>query len=291
MSNALLFDPNSFEHDRYVCKKIADMITKQCFTFEQFNCSLIKTIDARSYDDERLKTLCIHASPIRNRIGIGEDGIEAQIGENSVDIERHKAIHFNYGIEGFLAYTDVELKLNYVMLYSPANRDLIRSNPVPKGSNGKIGEYFIAWRDFFISGEYKRDKNKLERVFHYQKADMTRKDLYSLYLIPNVDFGFNELDEKKKDYDKDDEYCKEIFGDGYETRLDDPRVDARDMSTPLGKDCVIVPGNFTRIVSPNGDNSHELLCYFYDKYQALCKKEDRLPMAFSLLDEFVAKTR
>ena len=291
MSNALLFDPNSSEHDVYVCQKTADMIANHFFTYEQFHCDRIRTIDARSFDEKRLETLCIHTSPIKNRISIADSGIQAQIGVNSVDIEYHKAIHFNYGIEGFLAYTDVELKLNYVMLYSPANRDLVRNNPMPSGSNREIGKLFLTWRDFLISGEYKNDKDKLARVYHYQKENMIRKDVYSLYLIPDIDFSFDELDEKKKDYDGKDEYCREIFGEGFETRLNNPRVDARDMSTPLGADFVVSPDNLVRITSPDGDNSHELLCYFYDRYQELCKKESRRAMKFSLLDDFVLKTR
>ena len=98
MSNALLFDPNSSEHDVYVCQKTADMIANHFFTYEQFHCDRIRTIDARSFDKKRLETLCIHTSPIKNRISIANSGIRAQIGVNSVDIEYHKAIHFNYGM-------------------------------------------------------------------------------------------------------------------------------------------------------------------------------------------------
>ena len=291
MSNVLLFNPNSVEHDRYVCQRIANMITKLSFTHEQFACEKIQPMHVEALDFERLDGIIVHFSPIKNRISIAENGIEARCGTNSRYYDSKKAIHFTYGIEGLLANVEIMLRLSLINLYSPSNSQHdIPTKGLSDEDYNQINTWMTEWMDYITSGAYRYDTKKLSRVYQFVKDELARCDLYTLYLIPDADFYFNEISEEKLLLSEGDDYTDEIYGVGTLTNLKVTTVDSRDMSTPLGEDYTIGTNDIRRYVGPNGDNAYCLIRYFYQRYLDKCKSEGYKPTEFALLADFIDKT-
>ena len=78
MSNVLLFNPCSAEHDDYVRQRIANMIARLSFTHGQLACDDIPTVHAETLGSKRLGEIIAHLSPIKNRISIAKSALRSK---------------------------------------------------------------------------------------------------------------------------------------------------------------------------------------------------------------------
>lgn len=257
----------------------------------------IKLLDISTLSNEELKTIIFHHSLKKYKNAIDREGVKTRIGMNSEGIDYLEAIYFSYGIEAVLQTWDVWLKWRANRLGDPYFQEeykeliaAIRNGTATEQEKKEFWYKCKLWNDEFLSGEYKRDKEKMNFLFEFQIDEMIASNYYVLDLVEGKDFSFDEIDVKKDRELKKDKnslsYRKFIEINGGHSNMETPLVDKWNMNTFLGKKIIINPDRVKQLTVPNGKNDVlSVVLFLYDKYKEITQDEQQVH--FDVLDEYI----
>ena len=259
----------------------------------------IRKLDLSRLSNEELQQSCFHYSLKKDKNSIDKNGLETRIGRNSEGIDKLSSIYFSYGIEGALETWDVWLKWRANRLYSPywqeENKEIVEKLENDTATEQEKKEYYYKaqlWNEKFSSGEYRKDKEKMEFLFDFQMDEMLASNYYLLDLKEGEDFSFDEIDVKKdanlqrKDNPNDMGY--KIFQEMYGPYSDfeNSKVDKWNMNTFLGKQITIAPDRIKQLTLPSGKSDvFSIVSFMYEKYKEITPEDKQVQ--FDLLDDYM----
>ena len=259
----------------------------------------IRKLDLSRLSNEELQQSCFHYSLKKDKNSIDKNGLETRIGRNSEGIDKLSSIYFSYGIEGALETWDVWLKWRANRLYSPywqeENKEIVEKLENDTATEQEKKEYYYKaqlWNEKFSSGEYRKDKEKMEFLFDFQMDEMLASNYYLLDLKEGEDFSFDEIDVKKdanlqrKDNPNDMGY--KIFQEMYGPYSDfeNSKVDKWNMNTFLGKQITIAPDRIKLLTLASGKSDvFSIVSFMYEKYKEITPEDKQVQ--FDLLDDYM----
>lgn len=113
--------------------------------------------------DELKDDSLFHFTHQANIETISNEGLKPTIGANAFGIEETPKIFFSKGELGIIKVTEVWLRWLMNRIYGPNDRLGIYKNLTPEENDKRLSE----WAKEFLSGEYKNDKEKKEKLFKY----------------------------------------------------------------------------------------------------------------------------
>ena len=271
----------------------------------------IKSIDICELSDEELEKMCYHFSLKINQPFIDKNGLVPKIGKNSKGMDTEKLIFFSYGLQGVIELWDFWLKWRANKLFNPwyqeEDKEIVKA--FRKGTvsieeqNSFFEKYGIrnvktasmegmvsSWDEEFISGEYKKDKNKMNYLFEYQINELIASNYYVLDLIEGKDFSFDDTDLKKQimlTWKRNSINYKvyETMLKGH-SNLDSTKLDRWNMTTKTGERIIIIPERIKQLVVHNCPNDAlRVLLFLYDKYKKKVPTDQQVET--ELLDSFI----
>ena len=240
----------------------------------------IHTINLEEHKD--IDNIKFHYTLMNNGRSIEEEGLRSSVGVNSENIDSEEAIYFSWGICGVLNNWDVWLKWRLSQLYNP-----IAAQQTMKCSAKDAMKYAGLWYDYISSKEYRKDTERINTAFAYEKAELSSSYYFSLELEEGVDFDPEQID-PKKEIVRYSEYACEIYGAGYSTNVESMNAEKWNMSTPLGKHVTISPARIDHLITNKGETALDVLTYLYNSYMVYCDENGLNRPHFVLLDKFIA---
>ena len=271
----------------------------------------IKCIDVCELSDEELGKMCYHFSLKINQPFINKNGLVPKIGNNSKGMDTEKLIFFSYGLQGVIELWDFWLKWRANKLFNPwyqeeerkivkafrngtvsekEQHDFFEKYGIRIVKNDSIEGMVSDWDEEFISGEYKKDKNKMNYLFEYQINELIASNYYVLDLIEGKDFSFDETDKKKQTMltwkrNSINYRVYETMLKGH-SNLDSIKVDKWNMTTKTGERITITPERIKQLIVPNCPNDAlRVLLFLYDKYKKILPADQQVET--ELLDNFI----
>ncbi len=227
--------------------------------------------------DELEENSLFHFTHQSNIEKISTQGLKPVIGENAFGIEETPKIFFSKGELGIIKVTEVWLRWLMNRIYGPNDRLGIYKNLPQEERTNRISE----WSKEFLSGEYKNDKAKKEKLFEYFYTYLKERRYLVLDIEDQKEYDSNAVDENKVNLKKQDyiysAFAKIMYGEF--SNMETSVMDDWNMHT---KSNIEVPRNKIKQVTlkDGKDDMLSIVLYLYDKYK-------NMEHSKFLLDDFV----
>jgi len=237
------------------------------------------SIDELSLDE--LNQMIFHFTPKNNGASIEQSGLVAQIGDNSANIDRHKAIYFSIGGVNVLRNINIWLKWRINRFNNPIATGV--KNPYILDYPEKHNELALRWMDLVSTRKYLDYPSLIEPALHYERINMSRSDYLILEIEKGKDFPETQFDRKKSPI-KYVDYAQEIYDCkiGSTDIGNDFAEDWNRFTTP-GKDATIPFSKIKRAVTSEGNDALSVIRAIFKKQQVEGERID-----FDLLSNFLS---
>lgn len=218
-----------------------------------------------------------HFTLEENLSQIEEKGLVPIIGENSEGIEETPKIFFSKGELGIIKATEVWLRWLMNRIYGVNDRLNMRQEMTEEEKNIHISE----WTKEFLSGEYKNDKDKKEKLFEYFYKYLKGRIYLQLNMQDGNEYDSNDLDENKVRLQEQDymynAFAKVMYGEF--SNMETPVMDDWNMHTKSNKG--VEKDKIKQITTKDGkEDMLSIILYLYEKHKDI-------PHNHFLLDDFV----
>lgn len=238
----------------------------------------MKKVVLNELDDEMS---FFHFSPVAQKKFIEDFGLLAQIGDNAKGVEESPKIFFSKGKMGVLEACDVWIKWMMNNSFGMKDKYGFYQGKTLEQRKNIIEE----WNNEFLSREYLKDTEKLDKVFELVYKGLKKQVYYKLDLVEGIDFDYQDIDEakvralmKKQQGNKiDNIYQKEMYGKF--SNVESPIMDSWNMHTKPHKG--IEKEKISQVVTTRGTTDG--LSIIQEIYETRGKKRE-----WDVLDNFMS---